>query len=97
MNWTKLAMNIPTIIGVTMETVERFKGAKTGQQKEAAVLASVKTGLQASEVVTGVDWMNDPALDALVSQYISSRVALQNFLTKKAPAPPEGVIVPPAA
>ena len=92
MNWTRLALNIPTIIDVAVTAVEHIKSAK-GKEKQEAVLNTVKVSLKTSEAVSGKDWMNDRSLDALIRAYIDSKVALQNFLTKQVP---EGVIVPGA-
>ena len=93
MNWTRLALNIPTIINVAVTAVEHIKGAK-GKEKQEAVLNTVKIGLKTSESVSGKDWMNDRSLDALVRAYIDSKVALQNFLTRQVP---EGVVLPGAS
>lgn len=94
MNWSRFALSLPQLIGTVMTAVEAIKGAK-GKQKEAAVLQTVKTGFETVELVAGKDLINDPALDELISAYIRSRVALQNFVTKK--TAPEGVILPPSA
>lgn len=91
MNWSQLAKNAPQIIGLAMTAAEAIKGAK-GAAKEAAVIATAKQAMPIIEDVSGVD-VNDASFDALLAAYIQSRVALQNFITKKA-APPEGVMVP---
>ena len=92
MNWTRLALNIPTIIDVAVTAVEHIKGAR-GKEKQEAVLSTVKVSLKTSESVSGKDWMNDRSLDALIRAYVDSKVALQNFLTRQVP---EGVILPGA-
>lgn len=82
MNWNRVLMSVPNIIGFTMQTVEAVKGAKSGKEKEAAVITAVKEGLPVVEGVAGKDLVNDPALDQLLKSYISARVALTNFLVK---------------
>lgn len=92
MNWVKLALSAPQIVGIAMQAVENIKGAK-GAEKEAAVIATAKSALPIVEDLSGVN-INDASFDALLASYIQSRVALQNFITKKAAPVPEGVIVP---
>lgn len=82
MNWTKIALNLPTIIGVAIETVERIKGPKKGPEKEAAVLQAALDDLSLS--VTAEDVLADPALAELLKNYIRARVALANFLSARA-------------
>lgn len=91
MNWNRVLINLPQIIGVAMTAVEAVKG-KTGKEKEAAVIATVKESLPVVEAVAGRDVVNDAAFDVLLANYISARVALANFLVK--PPPTEGVLLP---
>jgi len=90
--WNLVAKSIPSIVGLAVDTVERIK--KPGADKEAEVITTVKKGLPVFEGASGID-INDTSFDELLSSYIRSRIALQNFVAKK--TTPEGVIVPPAA
>lgn len=66
------------LVGVAMSVAEKVKGAKGGKEKEAAVIASVQEAVPQIENITGVDFVNDPALSVLMSNYIAARVALVN-------------------
>lgn len=66
------------IVGVAMNVAEKIKGAKGGKEKEAAVIESVQEAVPQIENIAGVDFVNDPALAALLSNYIAARVALVN-------------------
>ena len=85
--WNLIAKSAPSIIGLAIDAVERVK--KPGADKEAEVLTTVKKSLPVFETASGVD-VNDAAFDELLASYIRSRVALQNFITKKT----EGVVLP---
>lgn len=65
------------VIGVAMNAVEKIKSAK-GKEKEAAVIETVQQSVPQLEAITGVDFVNDPALNALIAQYVAGRVALAN-------------------
>ena len=88
MNWSHVITNLPHVIGVAMSAVERVKGAKSGAEKEAAVIATTKDAIASAEILAGKDLINDAALNQLLANYISSRVALQNFLAAKAATSP---------
>lgn len=63
------------IIGIAMSAVEKIRGAKGGD-KEAAVIEVVQDAIPQLEGLTGVDFVNDPALADLLAQYIAARKAL---------------------
>lgn len=92
-NWNAIAINLPTLIGVAMHTVEALKKkgptgeGPTGPEKEAAVIAGVKAGLPPFEAIAG-DVVNDTSFDQLLSAYIQARVALMNFMTAHPPVLP---------
>lgn len=65
------------LVGVGMNVAEKIKNAH-GKEKEAAVIAGVQQSVPQIEEITGVDFVNDPALNALMQNYISARVALSN-------------------
>lgn len=66
------------LIGVGMRVAERFKGAKTGKEKESAVIESVQKEVPAIEALSGLDFVNDENLNALLKDYIAAKVALAN-------------------
>ncbi len=85
---------IVQLIGVGMSAVQRIKDAK-GKEKESAVIQSVQEAIPQVEGITGVDFVNDPALNALLANYIQARVALANGVANaKALKPTEGIILP---
>ena len=84
--WNLIAKSAPSIIGLAIDAAERFK--KPGADKEAEVLTTVKQSLPVFEGASGVD-VNDAAFEELLASYIRSRVALQNFITKKTEPAPE--------
>ena len=66
-----------SLVGIGMSAVEKIKGA-TGKEKEAAVIASIQEAVPQIESLTGIDFVNDPALATLLQNYIAARVALAN-------------------
>lgn len=92
MNWTNFALDLPQIVGVAVNAVQKIKSAK-GPEKEAAVLDTVKQAAPIISRVTPIN-INDQELDNVLKAYIAARVALMNVVTKKT-AVPEGVMVPP--
>jgi hypothetical protein len=97
MNWGKTILQVPQLIGIAMVAVEKIKGAK-GPEKERAVIETIHESLPEVEKTLGANVIDDAAFDQLLSTYIQARVALNNFLTKKAAegqAVPEGIILPP--
>lgn len=80
MNWTKLALGIPTIINFAMNAVEKIKGAK-GQEKEKAVLDTITDGIMVGEILLDKDLVNDTAIQSLMSNYIAARVSLLNAIS----------------
>lgn len=80
-NWTKLAIAIPQLIGVAMSVAEKLKGPKTGREKEIAVLEAIPDAAFGVEGALQIDFVNNPALIELMRQYMAARVALQNGIT----------------
>lgn len=80
MNWIKVAMYIPTLIGLAMNAVEKIKGAK-GQEKEAAVIESIQQTVSGLEGLLDVDFVNNDNLNKLAKEYIAARVALMNGIS----------------
>lgn len=66
------------LVGIGMSVAEKIRGAKGGKEKEAAVISAVQESVPAVEGVTGLDFVNDPALNALLAAYIAARVDLAN-------------------
>lgn len=64
------------VIGLGMQAVEKIKSAK-GKEKEAAVIEVVKEQVPDALGIVGVNF-NEPALQALLENYIAARVALAN-------------------
>jgi len=88
--WNLIAKSIPSIVGLAIDSVERIR--KPGADKEVEVITTVKKAVPVFEGASGVD-INDDSFDELLSSYIRSRIALQNFVAKK--TQPEGVVLPP--
>lgn len=65
------------LVGVAMSAVEKIKNAH-GKEKEAAVIQTVQESVPEIEAISGVDFVNDAALNGLLSAYIAARVALAN-------------------
>lgn len=65
------------LIDVGMTVVEKVAKAK-GKEKETAVIEGVQEVVPQIETITGVDFVNDPALNALMAAYIKARVDLAN-------------------
>lgn len=78
MEWGKLAIALPQLIGTGMQIVEKMKGPKTGAEKEKAVMESIPLAVAGVEGAMDVDFVNDEALQALLQNYIVARVALMN-------------------
>jgi hypothetical protein len=83
------------LIGLAMTIVERVKGA-SGKDKETAVIQSVQEGVPEIESILGLDFVNDAALNALLSDYIAARKALLNGVAAAKGLKPAPVAVTPA-
>ncbi len=66
-------------VNVGMAVVENIKAAK-GAEKQAAVIAGVQEMLPEIEGLSGLDLVNDAALNAAIKAYIDAKVALENLI-----------------
>ena len=65
------------LVGIGMSVAEKIRNAH-GKEKETAVIEGVQSAVPDIEGVTGLDFVNDAALNGLLSNYIAARVALAN-------------------
>lgn len=70
-------LKIINLVGVAMSAVEKIKGAH-GPDKQAAVIEAVNENVPVVEGILGIDFVNDPALRALLANYVDARKALEN-------------------
>lgn len=67
-----------SLIGIAMSIVEKVKGAKTGPEKEAAVVEAVQDKTDDLEEIFGLDFVDNDELNKLLKSYIAARVSLFN-------------------
>lgn len=91
-NWSKVALGIPRIIDFAMHVAEKLKGAKSGPEKEAAVVEGLIEGVDLGENLTGKDFVDNPELVEAAKAYMAARVNLMNLVdhirSLKPAAPP---------
>jgi hypothetical protein len=91
--WIGIGLRVIPYIGQAIQVVEGIKGAKGGAEKKAAVLAAVRTYVEAGEFVADRDLLEDSKVAEATGNVIDAIVSLQNAIAA-AKAAKLGVVPP---